>query len=509
MNPEIRVRFAPSPTGLLHLGGVRTALYNYLFAKQNNGTFILRIEDTDQSRYVEGSVENLIQSLRELGIDYDEGPNFPQNKENLNSETSFLPISQTSVSKNESYFQSERLDLYQKHVDELLEKGLAYRCYCTKEDLEAMRNEQTQRGETTRYNGKCRNLNQETDNTNAGNEVISTKVSVIKPSVIRMKMPENRIFEFTDMVRGVIQISSNELEDQVILKADGFPTYHLAAVVDDHYMNISHVLRGEEWLYSTPKHEFLYESLGWKPPVWVHLPLLLNTDKTKLSKRHGDFSVANYLKMGYLKEAIINFVALLGWHSSDDKELYTIQELEKEFSLQRITKSGAVFDITKLDWMNGWYIRNLPLENIAELCKQYFEKENIDISNEVKYLKVINRARDQITKLTEIVEQAKVFYSNFEVSIENLEIVQSENSQKVLQWFIQEIENNYAVVANNQNPYSEMLKRASENLGIKGKNLFFPLRIALFGDCHGPDIPMLIDIFGIDESLEKLKKMIF
>ena len=461
MTEKIRIRFAPSPTGQLHLGGVRTALYNYIYSKQTNGTFILRIEDTDRSRYVEGSVENLIKSLTELGINFDEGP----------------------------YFQSERLELYHQHVEELIANDKAYKCYCTKEELEAMRIEQTKNNETTKYNGKCRDL-------------IPENMPSDSSYVVRMKIPADKIFEFNDIVRGNIQISSHDLEDQVILKADGFPTYHLASVVDDHYMNISHVLRGEEWLYSTPKHLFLYESLGWKPPVWVHLPLLLNTDKTKLSKRHGDFSVENYLSSGYLKESIINFVALLGWHSSDDKELYSLEELINSFSLERITKSGAVFDITKLDWMNSWYLRNLPLEYVAEICKPFFLKENIDISDNEKYLKVINRVRDQLNKVNDVYEHSKVFYTDFTISDENRQILMSDDSQKVLNWFLNKLQ------MGNDPSIETIMKEAPNELGLKGKSVFFPLRIALYGDCHGPDIPTLVSIYGIEETIRKIVQWI-
>ena len=478
MNKEIRVRFAPSPTGLLHLGGVRTALYNYLLSKKLNGKFVLRIEDTDRTRYVKGSVENLINSLQELGINYDEGPFKEADKG--------------------PYFQSERLDLYHKHINDLIANDSAYYCFCTKDEINEMREEQQKNKETTKYNGKCRCLKK---------EEIENKLNSRTPYVIRMKMPNDKIFSFQDLIRGNVEIASDLVEDQVILKADGFPTYHLAAVIDDHYMNISHVLRGEEWLYSTPKHIFLYEAFNWEPPIWVHLPLLLNTDRSKLSKRHGDFSVSNYLNMGYLKEAIINFVALLGWHSADDRELYTLEELIQEFSLERISKSGAIFDITKLDWMNSWYIRNLPLEYIADLCKPFFEKEKIDTSDNVKYLKVVNRARDQINKLPEITDYARIFYNDFELSEENKLIIQYDESQKVITRLIESLEKMISEEPSKEF-LAELVKNISKELNIKGKNLFFPLRIALFGDCHGPDIPLLIDIYGIKNSINKLKKCI-
>jgi len=483
LTDNIRVRFAPSPTGFLHLGGLRTALYNFLFAQKNNGRFLLRIEDTDRTRYVEGAVENMVKSLQELGIDYDEGP---FKEDNLHPSTASV----------NSYFQSERLDIYHKYVEELISNDKAYHCFCTKEELDEMRIKQQENKETTKYDGRCRILTQEQVEKNLEGEL---------GFVVRMKMPNDHVFSFDDLVRGNVQIASDLIEDQVILKADGFPTYHLAAVVDDHLMGISHVLRGEEWLYSTPKHIFLYESLGWTPPIWVHLPLLLNTDRSKLSKRLGDFSVSNYISQGYLKEAIINFVALLGWHSAEDRELFTLEELIKEFTLERITKSGAIFDITKLDWMNGHYIRNLPLEYIGELCKPYFSEVGIDVSDDVKYLKVIARARDQITKLPEIILHSEMFYKESDIKPENMSILSQDISQSVIKWFINALEAPQDTGLNKES-ITTMVSACSQELGIKGKTLFFPLRIALFRDCNGPDISMLIDTLGIKTSIERLKK---
>ncbi|MCL1827117.1 MAG: glutamate--tRNA ligase [Candidatus Cloacimonetes bacterium] len=474
---DIRVRFAPSPTGLLHLGGVRTALFNYLFAKKYNGTFILRIEDTDRTRFDENSVENLISSLCRLGLDYDEGP--------------------YKEGDSKPYFQSERLDMYHKHAKQLIDNGQAYYCFCTKDELDDMRKKQEIAKETTKYDGRCKNLS---------DTEIQAKLEAKIPFVVRMKIPSDTVFDFEDLVRGNVQIASDLVEDQVILKADGFPTYHLAAVIDDHYMRISHVLRGEEWLYSTPKHLFLYQAFGWSPPIWVHLPLLLNTDRSKLSKRHGDFSVSTYLDAGYPKEAVINFVALLGWHSADDRELFSLGELIQEFSLERITKSAAIFDITKLEWMSGWYIRSLPLQEVAHKCRVYFEKEGIDIHDEVKYLKVISRARDQINKLPDITLHAKMFYTETPLNQECSEIVQQDISQKVLTWFVKALQEGEEPM--DKEAIQILVSKCSAELGIKGKALYFPLRIALFGDCHGPDIPLLIDLYGKQESLSRLHKHI-
>ncbi len=474
MDKPIRVRFAPSPTGMLHLGGVRTALYDYLMAKSTGGKFILRIEDTDQSRYVEGSVENLIESLQKLGIHFDEGPIIGGN---------YGP-----------YFQSQRLDIYQGYVDELIKKGVAYHCFCSKEELDQMRQTQQENNLTTKYNGKCRSLTQ---------EEIDKKISEGLPYVIRLKMPENRSFSIEDYIRGHVEIDSSLIDDQVILKTDKFPTYHLAAVIDDHLMEISHVLRGEEWLPSTPKHIFIYENLGWTPPIWVHLPLLLNVDRSKLSKRHGDFSVDNYLKMGYLKESIINFVALLGWHSADDRELYTLEELTKEFSLQRVNKAGAIFDITKLDWMNGMYMRSLDLGYIADEAEKYFLEKDFDLSDRTKYLKVIEDSRGRVSTLPQMTEHASHYYIDLVISEEDQLILVKESSKAVLNWYLNLLTQNESLT---KEQTAEAVKKGMVELAIKGKDYYAPIRIALFGSAHGPDIPTLIDVLGFELTIDRLKK---
>ncbi|MFO7660643.1 MAG: glutamate--tRNA ligase, partial [Candidatus Cloacimonadaceae bacterium] len=369
---QVRVRFAPSPTGFLHIGGLRTALYDYLYARNQGGNLILRIEDTDQNRKVEGAVESLIESFHKLGIDFDEGP--------------------LIGGEYGPYVQSQRLEKYHKQAQELIEKGFAYPCFCSSETLDQMRKELQEQKLFPKYDRRCLQLSK---------DEIQGRIEAREPYVLRLKMPDERTFVIDDEIRGRVEIDTFQLDDQVIIKSDGFPTYHLAAVVDDHLMEISHVIRGEEWLSSTPKHIFLYECFGWSAPKWVHLPLILNPDRSKLSKRMNDVSVESYLERGYLKEALLNFVGLLGWHGADDRELYNLDELCREFSLDRVTKSGAVFDLTKLDWMNGHYIRSIPLDYIADKCEPYFEQAGIDISDHDKYLRVINTARSYINVLPE------------------------------------------------------------------------------------------------------------
>ncbi len=467
---ETRVRFAPSPTGYLHIGGLRTALYDYLFALSTQGKCILRIEDTDQSREVQGAAASLISTLHSLGIDFDESPE---------AGGDFGP-----------YIQSQRLKLYRKHADELLQKGHAYHCFCSTETLSEMREEQQANGEFVKYDRRCFRLSQ---------EEIDAKLQAGEPYVIRLKMPDDHRFAFDDEVRGHVEIESSQSDDQVLIKSDGFPTYHLAATVDDHYMQISHVIRGEEWLSSTPKHLWLYECLGWQPPKWVHLPLILNTDRSKLSKRMNDVSVESYIEKGYLKEALLNFVALLGWHPADDRELYTLEELCAEFSLERVSKAGAVFDLTKLDWMNGQYMRSLPLQAIAGRARQWFPAEWAE--DYEQYLLVIAAARERCTLLPELAEYARIFFESAALSEQDMAILTSETSQKVLGWYHGQIS---TVQADDAEAIDAITKAGIKELGIKGKDYYMPLRLALIGQPHGPDLPTIIAILGKEETLARL-----
>ena len=471
-----RVRFAPSPTGFLHVGGLRTALFNYLFVKKNNGKFILRIEDTDRKRYVSGALENLISTLKKVGLTYDEGPDIGG---------PFAP-----------YIQSERTELYKKYAQKLLDSGHAYYCFCSEERLEKLREDRRKKKFSLMYDGKCRNLSK---------KEIEEKLEQNVPYVIRLKFPKEGKTVFYDKVREKVEVENNLVEDQILIKADGFPTYHLANVIDDHIMKITHIIRGEEWLSSTPKHIFLYQAFGWELPKFVHLPLLLNPDRSKLSKRQGDVAVENYLEKGYLPEALLNFIALLGWHAADDREIYSLKELEKVFSIKRITKSGAVFDFEKLNWMNGHYLRNLDLKYIVEKAKPFFENAGFDISNKEKYLKVVSMGRKRISKLSEIIAQTEMFYKDLKFSNEEKEIISDENSQKIYLLWIEEI-SKLKDLSNEE--IGNLLKKTSEILSVRGKELYFPIRIALYGKCHGPDLPMIIDILGKDEVIKRLKNLI-
>jgi len=322
--------------------------------------------------------------------------------------------------------------------------------------------------------------------------------------VIRLKIPREGSTVFYDVVRERVEVDNALVDDQVIIKSDGFPTYHLANVVDDHLMRISHVIRGEEWLISVPKHIFMYESLGWKVPKFVHLPLLLNPDKTKLSKRQGDVAVEDYLAKGYLPEALTNFIALLGWHAKDDREFYTLEELVNAFSLKRISRSGAVFDVEKLKWMNGSYLRKLDLEYIAKKAKPFFEKAGIDISDHEKYLRVVDNARNRAATIPEMIVHSEMFYKELIFSDEDEDIMSKEKAQKLFSFWIEKLstQENWT-----ENEIKDLVKETTDVVGVKGKDLYSPLRLALFGEVHGPDIPALIDILGTKEAIARLKSV--
>ena len=343
---QVRTRFAPSPTGYLHLGGLRTALYTYLFAKKYDGKFILRIEDTDQEREVPGAVDLIYKSLRAAGLEYDEGPDVGGD---------YGP-----------YIQTQRRDLYPKYAWELVEKGGAYPCFCTKEEIDASRKEAEARGETYKYDKRCLYLPP---------EEVKRRIAAGEPYVIRQNVPTTGKASFDDILYGHVEVDCDTLDDNVLIKADGLPTYNFANVVDDHLMQITHVMRGTEYLSSAPKYNLLYEAFGWTPPIYVHLPVVMKDASRKLSKRYGDPSFEDLLAMGYLKDAVINFIALLGWSPKDtDNEFFTLDELVKAFDEHGLNKSPSIFDMNKLTWFNAEYMRKLPFETYYELALPWLSK---------------------------------------------------------------------------------------------------------------------------------------
>lgn len=463
---DVRVRFAPSPTGYLHVGGLRTALYNFLFARHYQGAMVLRIEDTDQTRYVEGATEDLIKTLRWAGIEYDEGPDVG--------------------GEYGPYVQSQRLAIYREKALQLVESEYAYYCFCTPEDLEQMRQEQLAKGLTARYDGRCRKLTP---------DEVRQKLNRGIPHVIRLKMPDEGETIFEDIIRGIVSFQNELQDDQILLKSDGYPTYHLANVIDDHLMGITHVIRGEEWLLSLPKHIQLYKAFGWEVPKLAHLPLLLNADRSKLSKRQGDVAVEDYIEKGYLPEALINFLALLGWNPGTDQEFFSMEELIQQFSLERVSKSGAVFDIEKLNWMNGHYIRELSEEKRAQFLSHFMEKAGFDISDEERTLKIINGIYKKINKGDDVAREARIFFED-EIEIreaEALEILKKETSKEVLETFLQKLEE---VDELNIDSFKQIMKSVQDQTGIKKQDLWMPVRVALTGVTHGAELPLIIEIFG-------------
>ena len=432
----------------------------------------MRIEDTDQKRSIPGALEDLITTLTRTGLQHDEGPDVGGD---------YGP-----------YIQSQRIDIYKEYTQKLLDLGKAYYCFCDEERVGRIREEQRKRKRPPMYDGRCRDLSE--------GEVADNLARGL-PFVIRLRYPKEGKTVFDDIVRDRVAIDNSIVDDQILIKSDGFPTYHFASVVDDHLMKITHVIRGEEWLSSVPKHIFLYESFGWEPPVWVHLPLLLNSDRSKLSKRQGDVSVESYLEKGYLTEVLLNFIALLGWHSADDREIYSLGELEEVFSLERINKAGAVFDLEKLNWMGGTYIRQMDVAYIADQSRRFFEEAGIDISDNEKYLKVIGTARDYVYCLSMIIEHARMFYDTLASSQEDRDLIEQEDSRRIFSYWIEALREQETWSLDD---LSALVKKGIGDLGIKGKNFYFPIRLALFGSCHGPDIPTLIDILGRDESVKRL-----
>lgn len=474
---NVRVRFAPSPTGFVHVGSLRTALYNYLFARHHGGKFVLRVEDTDRARYTEGAVENLLETLEWSGLSYDEGPE---------NDGDFSP-----------YYQSQRLNIYHEYIEKLISNNFAYPCFCSKERLEKMREEQIGKKLTPKYDGHCRYISED--------ELIKRRKS--EDHVIRLKIPPEGITMVSDIIRGEVQFQNEMIDDQVLLKSDGFPTYHLANVVDDHLMGITHVIRGEEWLISTPKHIILYEYFGWPIPRFAHLPLLLNPDRSKLSKRQGDVAVEDYRKKGYLPEALLNFVALLGWNRGDDEEIFSLEELIADFSLERVNKSGAVFNIEKLNWMNGIYIRKLPEEKYLSIALETMKNNGIDAGNTRTNEQIALAVRNSIETFNDIKERSELFLGDgpSHYSENALEWIKPDSSKKVFTSMLTEIEKIPEITLDT---FKTVMSNVQRETGLKGKEIWMPVRSALTGLTEGPELPQVIQIFGKDKILRLLEQAI-
>lgn len=478
----IRTRFAPSPTGYLHVGGLRTALYAFLLARKHHGALILRIEDTDRTRLVPGAVEALISSLGRTGIVYDEGP-FLENG--------------AVVEKGDKgpYIQSERLPIYKKYAEQLIESGHAYFCFCTKERLDEVRNQQQIAKMQPKYDRSCLRLSQ---------EEIDARLAADEPHVVRLQIPEGET-AFDDVVRGHISFQNKEIDDQVLLKSDGFPTYHLAVVVDDHLMEVTHIIRGEEWLTSTPKHVILYNMFGWDMPVFAHLPLLLNPDKSKLSKRQGDVAVEDFLDKGYLPEALVNFVALLGFNPKGDQEIYTLEELINSFDLTKVNKAGAVFNLEKLDWMNGQYLNRKSGEEISELVQPFLSETQKTIDR-VLLGKVCEVEKERMVRLSDATEFVDGYASvpEYEASLLIWKKADAADSLEQLEHVSAYIQGLEEASFDSVELAETKIKEYIESNNLQNGNVLWPLRVALSGREKSPSPFELLWIFGKEGSEARL-----
>lgn len=489
----IKTRFAPSPTGLLHVGGLRTALFSYLFAKHHKGTFLLRVEDTDQERFVEGGVENILNSLKWAGIEPDEG-------------LLLTPDGKTAErGKNGPYTQSKRLPIYTKHIEELIAKGHAYFCFCKKERLDELRKMQELNKQATGYDGHCRMIDSDESKTRAQKG---------EAHVVRMKMPEEGTTVCHDLIRGDVEFDNKLIDDQIILKSDGFPTYHFAVVVDDHLMGITHVIRGEEWIPSTPKHIVLYEMFGWDVPAFAHLPLLVNEKKQKLSKRHGDVSVEDYKEKGYLPEALVNFVAFLGWNPGDDHEVFTMDELIHAFSLEHASKSAAVFNVEKLNWYNKEYMTRMDTRKLTERAIPFFINaglinEQLTMSNEQKkwLMKVVELEKSRANTLSELVHAVEFIFTKtlqYDRALLAWKKSTLPDAQEKIRLLIEQLDNISETEWDKKTLESKVGEWIKENnFDIGG--VLWPMRVALSGQKNSPGPFEIADVLGKEKTLARLQ----
>lgn len=484
MTNKVRVRYAPSPTGDLHIGNARTALFNYLYAKHFDGEMIIRIEDTDEKRNIEGGEESQLRFLEWLGISWDESPH-----------------AGGSVGP---YRQMERLDIYKKYADELLERGLAFKCYMTSEELEQEREEQRAKGEVPKYSGAHRNLTQE--------QIEAFEKEGRKPS-IRFRVPDNKSYTFNDIVRKNITFESSDFGDWVIVKQNGTPTYNFAVAIDDHLMKISHVLRGEEHISNTPRQMMIYEAFGWEPPEFGHMTLILNEERKKLSKRdqHVLQFIEQYYNLGYLPEALFNFITLLGWSPGGEEEIFTKEEIIEIFDPERLSTSAAVFDMQKLKWMNNEYIKIEDPERIVELCLPYLIEagkieEDMSAAKRNWIERVIKLYQEQLSFGAEIVELTQLFFrTEIDYDEKAMAVLEEEQVPEVLQVFTDKLIHLDEFTAEN---IKAQLRATQKETGHRGKKLFMPIRVATTGQTHGPEVPTAIELIGKEVILERLDQLL-
>jgi glutamyl-tRNA synthetase len=478
---SVRVRYAPSPTGYPHVGNIRTALFNWLFARHSGGSFIVRIEDTDANRKVEGATEAILSGLRWLGIDWDEGPEVD--------------------AKYGPYFQSQRLEHYQKVVRQLVQGGHAYPCYCSEERLARRRTEMTQRGDSTRsYDRHCRDLS------------TAERAKLEAPGVrrvFRFKTPLEGETKFNDLIKGEVVFDNGTLDDFVLLKSDGYPTYHLGNVTDDHLMKITHVLRADEWLSSTPRHVLLYDALGWQPPLFAHLPMILGTDRSKLSKRHGATAITEYRDQGYLPQAMMNFLALLGWSLDDRTELFTKEELIQNFSIERISKTSAIFNLDKLKWMSGVYIRQLSTDELTDKLMPFL---NRDLPQSVKrplsreYVKqIVPLIQERLTTLGDAAELCGFFFIDELIYNSDLLLGKKLTKEDAVKGLEAASKRLQALPNFDAQSIEGVLRPLATELGLKTGDFFGVLRVATTGRTAAPPLFQTMAVLGKERCLRRIE----
>lgn len=486
---EVRVRIAPSPSGNLHIGTARTALFNYLFAKKNNGKFILRIEDTDAERTSQAYVDNIFDSLKALGLNWDEGPDVGGD---------YGP-----------YTQSERFDIYPKYIQELLDKGFAYECFCTPEELEAEKEEATKNKKPYVYTKKCVNLSDE--------EKAKLRAEGRKPAIrfnvekAQKAFHNSSILEFEDLVKGKLHMDTSLIGDFVIMKSNGAPTYNYAVVIDDALMKISHVIRGEDHISNTYKQILIFEALGFEVPKFGHLGMILAPDRSKLSKRHGATAVSDFVEQGYLTDALLNFVALLGWAPSDGEEIKTVDEIAADFRIGEISSSNSIFEYDKLKWMNSHYIKQIPLEKLKEILKKYLTKYDLTELTEAQYTRMIEITREPLTLLSDITDAVPYFFGGKNVEIEpevQTGTIDTELSQEVLKAFVEQAENWDWTEENLHEKLEQFRGYFKEQKGYKPKFTMWSIRAAITGRTCGADMTAILAILGKENSIARAKKAI-
>ena len=482
---EVRVRIAPSPSGNLHVGTARTALFNYLFAKKNNGKFVLRIEDTDAERTSQEYVDNIFDSLKALGLNWDEGPDVGGN---------YGP-----------YTQSERFDIYPKYIQELLDKGFAYECFCTPEELEAEKEEATANKKAYVYSKKCENLTEE--------EKAKLRAEGRKPAIrfniakAQKAFHDSSILKFDDLVKGELQMDTDLIGDFVIMKTNGAPTYNYAVVIDDALMKITHVIRGEDHISNTYKQILIFEALGFDVPRFGHLGMILAPDRSKLSKRHGATAVSDFVEQGYLTEALVNFVALLGWAPSDGEEVKPVEAIAADFRIGEISSSNSIFEYDKLKWMNSHYIKMLPMDTLKEMLKPYLTQYDLTELTDEQFTKMVEITREPLTLLSDITDAVPYFFGQ-DVAIDpevQAEVLDLEDSQKVLNDFVEKAQTWDWTEENLHNKLEEFRGTWKEQ-GIKPKATMWAIRAAVSGRTRGADMIGLLEVLGKERTIHRAKR---